>query len=111
MRINIAYSQWHRLCLGEGIKNQHSVMNNKNFDSENRRGFASMDPEKRRELAKKGGHASRKSERTEESDLAEASTGRGFAAMDEEKRRQIAKLGGSASRRNRIDWKNQGPVL
>lgn len=86
-------------------------MSSRNFDPNNRRGFAAMDPEKRRALAKKGGHASHKTEREEESELAETTVVRGFAAMDKDKRRQIAKLGGSTSRRNRIDWKNQGPIL
>jgi len=86
-------------------------MSSKDFGRNNRRGFAAMDPEKRRELAKKGGHASHKTDRLEASELAETCVVRGFAAMDEEKRKQIAKLGGSTSRRNRVDWKNQGPVL
>ncbi|MDB5257086.1 MAG: stress-induced protein [Chitinophagaceae bacterium] len=86
-------------------------MSSRNFDSGNRRGFAAMDPEKRRALAKKGGHSSRKTEESQEPELTETIAARGFAAMDEEKRKQIARRGGSTSRRNRIDWKNQGPVL
>ena len=86
-------------------------MSSTNFDSKNRRGFAAMDPDKRRALAKKGGHAAHKTERQQESELSETSVVRGFAAMDEDKRKQIAKLGGSTSRRNRVDWKNQGPIL
>ncbi|MBC7488289.1 MAG: hypothetical protein H7282_16235 [Cytophagaceae bacterium] len=86
-------------------------MSSKNFDSNSRRDFAAMNPDRKRELAKKRRHASYKSEQPEESELVAASVVRGFAAMDQEKRKQIAKLGGSTSRRNRVDWKKQGPVL
>ena len=88
-----------------------SVMSNRNFDSDNRRGFAPMDPEKKRTLVNKGGHPSHQSKQSEERELEESTAVRGFAAMDEKKRKQVAKLGGSTSRRNRIDWKNQGPIL
>ncbi len=86
-------------------------MNSTDLNSNSRRGFAAMDPEKRRAAAKKGGRANRKAEQVEEKDLVEVSQNRGFAAMDKEKRKQIAKRGGSISRRNRIDWKNQDPIL
>ncbi|MDP2641005.1 MAG: KGG domain-containing protein [Candidatus Yanofskybacteria bacterium] len=51
-----------------------------------KRGFASMDPEKQREIAKKGGEASHEG---------------GFASMDPEKQREIARKGGEASRGGR----------
>ena len=49
-----------------------------------KKGFASMDKEKQREIAAKGGRASA---------LADTSK-RGFASMDPEKQRQISSLGG-----------------
>ena len=52
-----------------------------------RRGFASMDSEKQREIASKGGKAS----------AAGDTSNRGFASMDEEKQRRIASEGGKAS--------------
>ena len=85
-------------------------MKSTNLNSKSRRGFAAMDPEKRRAAAKKGGNAIRKVEQLEQ-ELSEVPTSRGFAALDKEKRKQIAKLGGSTSRRNRIDWKRQAPLL
>lgn len=45
-----------------------------------------MDPEKQREIAKKGGEASHEG---------------GFASMDPEKQREIARKGGEASRGGR----------
>lgn len=51
-----------------------------------RRGFASMDPKRQREIASEGGRAPHRSPR-------------GFAAMDEEEQRQIASEGGRAPRR------------
>lgn len=55
------------------------------------RGFASMDAEKQREIASKGGKASA---------LGNTSN-RGFASMDAEKQREISRKGGQASHRNR----------
>lgn len=83
-------------------------MTNKKYSN---RGFAAMDPERRRAVAKKGGHAVRKKTESEKEELTQTHSTRGFAAMDEEKRREIAKRGGSTSRRNRIDWKEQVVIL
>jgi uncharacterized protein len=55
------------------------------------RGFASMDSEKQREIASKGGKASA---------LGNTSN-RGFASMNAEKQREISRKGGQASHRNR----------
>lgn len=55
------------------------------------RGFASMEPEKQKEIASKGGKASA---------LGNTSN-RGFASMDAEKQREISRKGGQASHRNR----------
>ena len=52
-----------------------------------RRGFASMDQQKQREIASKGGKAS----------AAGDTSNRGFASMDGEKQRRIASEGGKAS--------------
>lgn len=52
-----------------------------------RRGFASMDQQKQREIASKGGKASAEGD----------TSNRGFASMDGEKQRQIASVGGKAS--------------
>ena len=49
-----------------------------------KQGFASMDPEKQRQIASKGGKASR-----------------GFESMDPQKQREIARKGGKASGRRR----------
>ena len=71
-------------------------MANTNYDGQNRdenrkgtsrRGFASMDQQKQREIASKGGKAS----------AAGDTSNRGFASMDEEKQRRIASVGGKAS--------------
>ncbi|NLF82988.1 MAG: stress-induced protein [Candidatus Gastranaerophilales bacterium] len=60
------------------------------------RGFAGMDPEKQREIAKKGGEHSHGGGRHKESEE-EKKGGRGFAGMDPEKQREIAKKGGEHS--------------
>lgn len=75
------------------------------------RGFAAMDPDRRRAVAKKGGHAGRKKAEGKKEELTQTSSTRGFAAMDIKKRKEIAKRGGSTSRRNRIDWKEQVVIL
>jgi general stress protein YciG len=81
-----------------------------------RRGFASMDPERRREISSMGGHAShggyggdhergyddrqsRSSNRYYENDHDKdgSSSRRGFASMDPERQREIASMGGRAS--------------
>jgi len=58
-----------------------------------KRGFASMDPVRQREISRKGGKASHSG---------------GFASMDPEKQRQIARKGGKAShgggRRVATNW-------
>jgi uncharacterized protein len=91
------------------------------------RGFASMDYEKQREIARKGGEASAEKQRRDDegqfagTDGRGGSTGgssqgskggstggssqgsgeRGFAAMDDEKQREIARKGGQASGQSR----------
>ncbi len=55
------------------------------------RGFASMDAEKQREIASKGGKASA---------LGNTSN-RGFSSMESEKQREISRKSGQASHRNR----------
>ena len=77
------------------------------------RGFASMDPERRRELASRGGRAShssgsdrswdddrsrgRSSQGSRYEDEQRGASRRGFAAMDPERHRQISRRGGRAS--------------
>ena len=53
------------------------------------RGFASMDSEKKKRIASKGGHASAKGNKT---------SNRGFASMDKNKQKLISSMGGKASR-------------
>lgn len=84
------------------------------------RGFASMDEEKQREIASKGGKAAhekgtaheftseeareagrkggqaRSSGSGQDSDDSEGGGGRGFAGMDKEKQREISKKGGES---------------
>jgi hypothetical protein len=55
-----------------------------------KRGFASMDPAKQREIAALGGRSSNSG---------------GFASMDPETRRKIASLGGKASQRGKASNK------
>jgi general stress protein YciG len=62
------------------------------------RGFASMNAERQREIASKGGKASA---------LGNTSN-RGFASMDAEKQREISRKGGQASHRNRDQQGEQG---
>lgn len=52
------------------------------------KGFASMDDEKKRQIASMGGHASAKGKKT---------ANRGFASMDKDKQREISSRGGKAS--------------
>lgn len=56
-----------------------------------KRGFASMDSAKQREIASKGGKASALGN----------TANRGFASMDVEKQREISRKGGRASHRSR----------
>ena len=72
-----------------------------------KRGFAAMSPEKRKEVASKGGKISRgggripkKANASKETKPAEEpkKSKRGFAAMDPDKRRNIASLGGKTSK-------------
>lgn len=77
--------------------------------SGSRRGFAAMDPEERREIARRGGEASHGGRgrvgrsRYEDEERGFRSRGRGgdgrrgFAAMDPEEQREIARMGGEAS--------------
>jgi general stress protein YciG len=53
------------------------------------KGFASMDDERKREIAKLGGQASAKAKKT---------SNRGFASMDKKKQREISSMGGRASK-------------
>lgn len=53
------------------------------------RGFASMDSERKRTIASKGGFASAKANKT---------SNRGFASMDKTKQRMISSMGGKASK-------------
>ena len=53
------------------------------------KGFASMDEERKKRIARKGGLASAKGKNT---------SNRGFASMDKNKQREISSLGGKASR-------------
>jgi general stress protein YciG len=57
-----------------------------------KKGFASMDYQKQREIASKGGRASA---------LADTSR-RGFASMDKEKQREISSLGGRSQGHRRM---------
>jgi general stress protein YciG len=76
------------------------------------RGFASMEPEQRRELAKKGGNARRTKHAGDHvEETSGLSAQRGFAAMDVTKRKALASKGGRTRRRNRIDWKHQPVIL
>ncbi len=54
------------------------------------RGFASMDPEQQRAIARLGGKAAAKGD----------TSNRGFASMDPQKQREIASKGGKASHKN-----------
>ena len=75
------------------------------------RGFAAMDEEKQREIARKGGEASAEKQRRDDEGQFAGTSGRsggsggsserGFAAMDEEKQREIARKGGQASGQSR----------
>ena len=94
---------YHKFIYKQCMKNKVS--------NSSRRGFAAMDPDKRREVAKKGGHASGSKNEIENKEDSAPAFARGFAAMDEEKRRQIAKRGGSVSRRNRIVSQEQVVIL
>jgi general stress protein YciG len=53
------------------------------------KGFGSMDEERKRMIASKGGYASAKGNNT---------SNRGFASMDRNKQREISSMGGKASR-------------
>jgi general stress protein YciG len=83
-----------------------------------RRGFAAMDPEEQREIARMGGRASHGGRRWEDNDdryensrssrnenedgrsRSSRSSERGFAAMDPEEQREIASMGGRAAHRS-----------
>jgi general stress protein YciG len=53
------------------------------------KGFASMDDERKKQIASQGGVASAKARKT---------SNRGFASMDKNKQREISSMGGKASR-------------
>lgn len=62
------------------------------------RGFDSMDEDKQKEIAKKGGQSSHGGKGKEgEQSGKKGSSQRGFAAMDDEKQREIASKGGKAA--------------
>ncbi|MEY4463986.1 MAG: hypothetical protein RLZZ81_957 [Pseudomonadota bacterium] len=64
----------------------------------NNKGFASMDKEKVREIAAKGGHASHGGGRHSHEDHDDGKSGKqGFASMPKEQVREIATKGGHAS--------------
>ena len=56
------------------------------------KGFASMDEERKRQIASQGGRASARAKKT---------SNRGFASMDKNKQREISRMGGKASRNTR----------
>jgi uncharacterized protein len=62
-----------------------------------KRGFGSLDEDKKREMASKGGRASAKGN----------TANRGFASMDKNKQRKISSEGGRASQ-NSLSGKDQG---
>ena len=100
------------MCKVPTIESMTSLRKKHTTKSHAGKGFAAMDPEKRRAIAKKGGQASHKNDESNVKETSSASTmQRGFAAMDTEKRKQIASKGGRTSRRNRIDWKEQAVIL
>ena len=63
------------------------------------RGFASMDAEKQKEIASKGGKASALGNTAK----------RGFASMDIEKQREISRKGGRASHHSRARSQQEPP--
>jgi uncharacterized protein len=87
------------------------------------RGFAAMDDDKQREIARKGGQASADKQRRDQDGQFAGTSGRGggsrgggsqgggsrsggssergFAAMDDQKQREIARKGGRASAQSR----------
>jgi hypothetical protein len=65
---------------------------NEGRESAATRGFASMDTERKRTIASKGGYASAKGNKT---------SNRGFASMDKNKQRLISSMGGKASKSSR----------
>ncbi|MFB2976189.1 KGG domain-containing protein [Microseira sp. BLCC-F43] len=82
----------------------------KKQQSKGKQGFASMDEEKQREIASKGGRTSHKGEEpdtngdVEDEDNENEGKGKqGFASMDKEKVREIASKGGKASHRGASD--------
>lgn len=58
------------------------------------RGFASMDKDRKKMIASKGGYASARGKKT---------SNRGFASMDSEKQRLISSMGGRASKNSKRD--------
>ena len=82
----------------------------KKQQTKGKQGFASMDEEKQREIASKGGRTSHKGEAPDtDDDLEDEDNGQegkgkqGFASMDKEKVREIASKGGKASHRGASD--------
>lgn len=66
------------------------------------KGFASMDEERKKQIASQGGLASAKGKNT---------SNRGFASMDKDKQREISRMGGKASRATPVpDAKDDRPA-
>ena len=82
----------------------------KKQQTKGKQGFASMDEEKQREIASKGGRTSHKGKAPDtDDDLEDEDNGnegkgkQGFASMDKEKVREIASKGGKSSHRGASD--------
>jgi general stress protein YciG len=77
------------LSSNEGYENGIKVMAQKGSKGNiGTKGFASMDEERKKHMASRGGHASAKGRNT---------SNRGFASMDKDKQREISSMGGRAS--------------
>lgn len=86
--------------MAENQKNQGGQGQGQSKENDtSKRGFASMDEEKQREIASKGGKASHggDNDKGDENKGETDTSKRGFASMDEEKQREIARKGGKAS--------------
>src|SRR5947208_3509410 len=105
---------WHTFF--DATKNIFNLKKNFMLRNSERRGFAAMDPEERRRIARRGGEASHGGRGSEggrgwssegrggysergggSSGRSSGNSRRGFAAMDPEEQRRIARKGGEAS--------------
>lgn len=92
--IELYLSYWHNIGHGEaGL--DHSSSREIKFMSQKEekgnsgaKGFASMDEERKKDIASQGGRASAQGKKT---------SNRGFASMDKDKQREISSQGGRAS--------------